>query len=711
MVKEVKKSLSRKTVPVKKVDRRTREYRRHKEAARERQATISRTGRDIGEIPQCQDKKMRARMKEDLMLFLKTCMPETFSLPWSKNHYVICGNIQSAFINRGNYVIVAPRSEGKSSICIGAAQWALLNGYAKFLIYVGPSKEAAQECFQAIKTELETNEKLLAYYPEAVYPIQKLEGQSNRAAGQICNGEKTGIRWESERIVFPTVAGSPSSGAVLIPSGFDGRLRGRQMKTRDGQTLRPDAVIFDDVQKDRTSRNPKTADYLEKLLKGTVKYMGTRTKRLAMIIPGTRLNKTCFMSRMLDRRRNPSYQGTLLKAIEQFPENLELWKDYWKAWCEEAERLDVGGNLEIGEAAWDKARTVANDFYKRHRAQMDKGAIISWPDNIGQGDLSALQTLMNMYLDDEATFMTEFQNDPQTDALDSVQLTEEIFYSKVIQNLKPGTVPLTADRITLGMDLHKNLIFWIVAAWGSGFTGHIVAHGTYPKQPYSEFTVENAPVTLESTHPGLSFEGQLYAGMKKLTDELYGRNWMREDGVPLKINLGLVDANWSRTTDTILSFVNRNPNLSLYPSRGRKSTGRFYPDKKKMESWTNFSYLTKRTPTDLAQTVWVNANKAKSFALQRLVSGLGEVGSMTIHAGTRDSLELLFQHLTSQYYTPHIVHDETIEYWELLPGRIEDHWWDCLCLSIVANAMLGDALDVNDRIERRRRNNRKVFKR
>jgi hypothetical protein len=28
--------------------------------------------------------------------------------------------------------------------------------------------------------------------------------------------------------------------------------------------------------------------------------------------------------------------------------------------------------------------------------------------------------------------------------------------------------------------------------------------------------------------------------------------------------------------------------------------------------------------------------------------------------------------------------------WERRPNRTENHWWDCFCLNIVANAMTGD---------------------
>ena len=610
---------------------------------------------------------------------------------------------QDALIHGGKFVIAAPRSEGKTSISEGAVIWALLYGHSTFIIYVGASKEAAMDSFESIQAELESNEILLNYFPEAVYPIHRLEGQNNRSKGQLCNGERTHIEWRSDRIVFPTIPGSFCSGSILLASGYDGRLRGRKHKTAEGHNVRPNGIIFDDVQKDKTGKNPANADYLEKILKRTVKYLGTRSSKMSLIIPGTRLNPSCFMSRMLDRKRNPSYQGLLLKAIDKWPDNMELWKDYWKIWNDEYERLQQLPNAPAD--AWLQAKEAAADFYRTRRADMDAGAEISWPDNVGLGDVSGLQTLMNMYLEDEAGFLTEFQNEPQDDAGSVIKLTEDIWLSKIVPALNRGVVPMTFDRLTVGMDLHKNLIYWIVVAWGENFSGHIVDYGTFPKQPYNDFTVDNATITLESTFPGLSYEGQLYAGMEAICGELFARVYQREDGTELRIQRGLVDSNWAPTTTTIQTFIHRNAAFPLFPSRGsgKSLTWQFFPSEKKIDTRTPFSYLTKKQTDQLTQTVWVNTNQVKSFTLQRLVSGVGGTSTMTVFNGSRALHALLFNHLTSQYYESVSKPSGSYNEWKKLPGRTEDHWWDCLNLAVVANFMEGGTMDEIGVPQRRKR--------
>lgn len=673
------------------VDEEKSAYEKHKQRAAERQAAIARAGRDIGAIPECKDGELKERMKTDLALFLKTCLPDSFSLPFSKNHKRMIPYFQSAFMNGEQVVFAAPRAEGKTTFSEGVSLWALLNGWTKFLIYVGASKEAAMESFESIRTELESNERLVDYYPEVAFPIQKLEGQANRAKGQLSDGKKTNIVWKADKIVLPTIPGSVAAGSIFIACGYDGRLRGRHYKTADGQYLRPTAIIFDDVQKDKTGKNPANAEHLEQILKGVVKFLGKRGEKLTILVPGTRLNSTCFMSRMLDKKRNPSYQGLLMKAVENFPKNMNLWKEYWEIWKNEAERLEQ--LEEKPDNVWTAAKEKAQEYYKAHFDEMNEGADISWPENKAPGDLTGLQSLMNLYLEDESAFMTELQNEPQDQSAAEKVLTAEILLKKIV-NVKRGIVPITAQRLTCAMDLQLNLIYWLVCAWGDGFSGHVVDWGTYPAQPYATFTTENAPLTLSDTFPGLSYEGQLYQGLSKICPTLYGKSWTREDGVELKIERGLIDANWARTTETVMTFLHRETSLPIYPSRGKKpGAGSFYPAKQKMASKTAYSYLTRLQPGELKQTVWVDTNKAKSAALGGLYKPLGERGVITLPATRRADYELLIDHFTSQYIEKWQTGELQFDIWKIKPGRTEDHWWDCLCLNIVANAMLGGVTD------------------
>ena len=71
------------------------------------------------------------------------------------------------------------------------------------------------DMLEAIKTELDGNDLLLADFPEVVFPIQSLDGIANRCYGQLYRGDRTHIGWTAREVVLPTMPGSPASGAVI----------------------------------------------------------------------------------------------------------------------------------------------------------------------------------------------------------------------------------------------------------------------------------------------------------------------------------------------------------------------------------------------------------------------------------------------------------------------------------------------------------------
>ena len=66
---------------------------------------------------------------------------------------------------------------------------------------------------------------------------------------------------------------------------------------------------------------------------------------------------------------------------------------------------------------------------------------------------------------------------------------------------------------------------------------------------------------------------------------------------------------------------------------------------------------------------------------------------ITLPTAPRNSYDLLFDHLTSQYVEKWTTGEQTFDIWKIKPGRTEDHWWDCMTLNVVANAMLGGVTD------------------
>ena len=122
--------------------------------------------------------------------------------------------------------------------------------------------------FDAIKMDLDGYDLLLADFPDAVYPIQALDGIANRCNGQLYKGERTHIGWTAREVVLPTLkpdgwlqnddlrpfvrddGTSKASGAIIKVAGITGRIRGMKYKRSDGHTVRPSLVVLDDPQTD-----------------------------------------------------------------------------------------------------------------------------------------------------------------------------------------------------------------------------------------------------------------------------------------------------------------------------------------------------------------------------------------------------------------------------------------------------------------------------
>ncbi len=91
------------------------------------------------------------------------------------------------------------RGSGKSSIAEVACIWAVLYGHRNFVCLIGSDEGHACDMLDSIKTELDSNELLLADFPEVCFPIQALDGISNRANGQLYKGKRTQIGWTQKK--------------------------------------------------------------------------------------------------------------------------------------------------------------------------------------------------------------------------------------------------------------------------------------------------------------------------------------------------------------------------------------------------------------------------------------------------------------------------------------------------------------------------------
>lgn len=660
-----------------------RTYDERRDAERNRQAEQSLAGRDIGPLPEVVNPQRKSDCERNFQLFCESYFPETYSLEWSPDHLKAIEKIETAVLSGGLYALAMPRGSGKSTLTETACLWAMLYGHREFVTLIGATESAALEMLDSIKTELEVNERLAEDFPEVSFPIAQLEGIANRCAGQLYKGERTRITWTSNEIVLPTIEGSKASGVIVRVAGITGRIRGMKYKRADGRSVRPSLVIIDDPQTSESAGSLEQTRKRVRVLAGDILGLAGPSSKIAGIMPCTIIRPGDMADIILNRQTHPDWNGEKTKMVYKFPTNTKLWEEYAEL---RAESLRADGNFQ-----------KATDFYLAHREAMDAGAEVSWEARFNHDEVSALQHAMNLKLQDEASFQSEYQNDPlPEDTYDDEMLTVDEIAAKV-NGLAKARVPIACDKITMFIDVQKALLFYVVVAWADDFTGAVLDYGAWPDQHRKQFSLADANPTIQTAFPTAGFEGALYAALASLTDDYLGREWTREDGAMLKIEKALIDANWGQSTDVIYQFCRQSAHAGiLLPSHGRyvgagskpMTEYRKQPGDKLGLNWMIPNVAGKRA----IRHVIYDANFWKSFVHARLAVALADKGNLSLYGRIPGIHQLFAEHLTAEYRVRTTGRGRSVDEWKLKPERNDNHWLDCLAGCAVCGSMLGATL-------------------
>src|SRR5574344_1043523 len=524
-------------------------YEEKKNLVRNRNIALALAGRDIGDLPLVANPERKKSCERNFRLFCENYFPETFSLEWSPDHLRVIAKIERAVLSGGLFALALPRGSGKTSICETACIWAMLYGHREFVTLIGSTEAAALEMLDSIKTELDTNALLSEDFPEVCYPIAQLDGIANRCAGQLYCGERTKITWTANEIVLPTIAGSKSSGIVIRVAGITGRVRGMKYKRPDGRSVRPSLVIIDDPQTNESAGSLEQTRKRIRVLAGDILGLAAPGSKISCIMPFTIIRPVDMADIILNRQTHPDWNGEKTRMVYKFPVNMKLWEQYAEL---RAESLRTDGNFQ-----------KATEFYIANRAAMDAGAEVGREARFNHDEVSALQHAMNLKLQDEASFQSEYQNDPlPEDTYDDEMLTVDEIAAKV-NGLAKSRVPIACDKITMFIDVQKALLFYVVVAWADDFTGAVLDYGAWPDQHRKQFSLADANPTIQTTFPTAGFEGALYAALASLTDDYLGREWTREDGAILKIEKALIYANWGQNPDLIYQFCRQSSHAAI----------------------------------------------------------------------------------------------------------------------------------------------------
>ena len=650
------------------------DYQSHKDRAAARQAELSESGRDIGDLPAVVKPARKDAAKLSFRLFCETYLPATFILKWSDDHRTAIAKIEAAVLHGKLFAFAMPRGSGKTSLVEAAAMWALFYGHCSFVAIVGADEDHAKGMLESIKVECESNELILDDFPEIVYPIVKLERINNRARGQLYRGKTTNIEWTADQIQLPAMPNSPASGGAVKVAGITGKIRGMSIKrASDGKKARPSLVLIDDPQTAESANSPSQVTSRERIIAGDILGLAGPGKEISGLCTVTVIRTDDLADRLLDRQRHPSWQGERTKLVYEWPDAEDDWSEY-------AELRREGQRDGTGTGR-------ADEFYRQRQSRMDAGSRVAWPERKAAGDLSAMQHAWNLRIDrGESAFNAEFQNSPLADDITTDKLDKRQLPLRAT-NIPRGVVPVGHTKLTAFVDVQERLLYWLVCSWSESFGGHVVAYGSHPDQGSSFYEAGSARKTLALATPGASFEAALRAGLDETARLLLSHEWKRGDGVPMRISQVLVDSNWGQSTAVVRNFCRSTPFAAqILPSRGKGvgASGTPMGPRKNRGDRGGLNWLVGKTAEGVQIEATYDTNFWKTFTSARLRLGLGDPEAIMFHAGSH---EMLIEHLVSEFPVRVEARGRSVDEWKSVAR--ENHFWDCLVGAAVAASITG----------------------
>ena len=390
-------------------------------------------------IPPCANPRRRARCEKSLVAFLTTyCMEDGGLLERkpSKSMCPIIEEIQRAVSSAGWYHIRMPRGHGKTSYVKGGVAYALAYGFRKYVVAVAAAGGNASSMLRDIFALFERSQTFCEDFPEIAVPLRALDGKTQRAKSLTVNGKPCNIRVNAQEICLPTVDGYASSGGILNAVGFQANARG---KVRG--SLRPDLVVFDDLQDEEMAKNQDRVKEAELNVEKNFLNLGGHTKTIAALMTSTPIEPDDLSETFAAK---DTWFTTTFKLIEKWPDLKDtLWEEYRAIRRHER----ISGR---------KPHIACNRFYRKHRALMDRGAKILNPDNYDRGlEVSGIQHAMNLYYNGETQFMSEYQMQPKRQQVVFV-LKPSVVASRTRRDWQPYYIPPESVMTVLATDLNPS---------------------------------------------------------------------------------------------------------------------------------------------------------------------------------------------------------------------------------------------------------------
>lgn len=601
-----------------------------------------------------EDAARRRRLERQPERWLRWYFPNIFTLPFADGHRAIIDAVTRADASGKDFVVAAPRGEGKTNILRYMSLFLVFTGRAKFVVVGGWQNRAASEAFSTWKIAL-TSERLVADYPEFCAPFAE-STHANRLPNLHWRGEDrpTGAAIKSAKmqIVFPDDRGAMAAGSL------QGDVKGLNITTASGASLRPDKLLLDDPQDVTRAADPMFVD--ETLHKIDTQWLclAGPNSRISMMVACT-IYAPDDVGESLGKRRDSVF--VRIPRVVSWPVDFDkpdgmsrtLWERWYDLYCDEGTR---------GESF---------SFYRRNRKAMTDGFRVSWKHRFdrSKGDPDALfSAMVDYFKKGREAFFSEYQNEPVERDVNLYDLTPQCVRSHCVA-LAPNEAPDDAIFTVMTTDINYSYgLTWEVAAFTRARTCHVLAHGVWCQPPL--------PISAKNTNQAQR-QGAVKDALGKMSEWVALQPW--------RLDLWLIDAGGEQF-ETVTSFcraARREGRL------GRAIIGRAGKSYNPLTK-TQFGRVRGRVyqcfTRESGRWFCFDADHYKEAAQTSWITPVGQTGSATAYEGShRDYSEQMCREVLSAKGVLETRTPGATVYaykWDTLPGRHD--YLDCHAMAFAA---------------------------
>jgi hypothetical protein len=330
-------------------------------------------------------------------------------------------------------------------------------------------------------------------------------------------------------------------------------------------------------------------------------------------------------------------------------------------------------------------------FYRQNRTEMKKGAVVAWEANYTGNELDALQYAMNKWADNEASFMSEYQNDPLRPDAGAAVVPAKTIRTR-LNGLDKRTVPLDASTLTAFIDVHDDLLYYAVTAWAADFTGYVIDYGTWPKQTRKHFSKGEKGLYVMGGDAERK-DGVIQAGIVSLLKELSATVWDVEgdkDGVERRIlDKILIDSGYKyKNVKNAIRLAFGRTNV-VFPSLGKSVRATKAPmmdwplrgDERRGDHWIIGS-LKDRGITVTYDTYYWKVQLHDAFRIAP-----GNRGGLTLWGRNEERHRMFSEHLNGEVAKLVESDGKAVYEWQNTPN--DNHLFDCMVGCMVAASLVG----------------------